>query len=62
MTVAEVAEAAEVSASYVRRVIRRGGIETVPRDDQSASYLVYTDSFAAWCVARRRKENNRKAA
>lgn len=62
MTVAEVAEAAEVSGSYVRRVVRRGGIASMPRDDRSAAYLLFTDSVAMWLAGRCRKENDRKAA
>ena len=62
MTVTAVARAAEVSATYVRRVVRRGGISSMPRDDQSAPYVLFTESAVAWMTSRRRVVNHRKAA
>ena len=60
LSVKEAAQAAEVSESYVRRLVRDGNLEV--RDSQGPGYAIYADSLAAWQEHRRRKENNPKAA
>ena len=55
---AEAARVAGMSASYLRRLIRRGDTE-LSRGQQSAPYLVSTDDLAA-CLRGRREENKRR--
>lgn len=60
LSVQEAAQAAEVSESYVRRLVRERILEV--RDSQGPRYAIYADSLAAWQERRRRKENDPKAA
>ncbi len=60
LTATEAARAAEVSAGYLRRVLRRGDVEA-SRGGPRGSWLVHTDSLAAW-IGQRREETKRKAA
>lgn len=60
LSVKEAARAAEVSESYIRRLVRRGILEV--RDQEASEYAVYADSLAAWQERRSRKETHPKAA
>lgn len=60
LTTAEAAEAAEVSESYLRRLVRDGVLEV--RASQGPGYALYADSFAAWQERRRRRETDQRAA
>jgi hypothetical protein len=63
ISVAAAARGAGVSAEYVRRLCRRGDIETMPRDCANAPYSVLADSFGLWLSDRqRRKEHDAEAA
>jgi hypothetical protein len=60
LSVSEAARAAQVSESYVRRLVRDEVLEV--RDGQGPGYAIFADSLAAWQERRRRKESDRKAA
>lgn len=60
MTAIEAAEVAQCSASYIRRVIRRGDVQA--SRDRYGMWRVDPADLAAWLIQRRRKENERKAA
>jgi hypothetical protein len=63
ISVADAARGAAVSTGYVRRMLRRGDIESVPRDSENAPYLVLRDSFDLWLSDRqRRREHDAEAA
>jgi hypothetical protein len=60
LSVKEAATAAEVSESFVRRLIRERTLEV---RDRPGPYGIYADSFAAWREQReRRMENDRRTA
>lgn len=63
ISVAAAARGAGVSAEYVRRLCRRGDIETMPRGCANARYSVLADSFELWLSDRqRRREHDAEAA
>jgi excisionase family DNA binding protein len=61
LTVADAARIMECSASYVRRLIRRGDVEA-SREGHQGAYLVYAESLAAWIASRSRKEATHREA
>lgn len=60
ITATEAAETAGVSASYLRRALRRGDVQA--SRDRYGAWQVDADDLAAWLSERRRKERNRRAA
>ena len=63
ISVAAAARVAAVSTGYVRRLCRRGDIETMPRGCPGGPYSVLADSFELWLSDRqRRKERDAEAA
>lgn len=60
LSVKEAAHTAEVSESYLRRLVREGTLEV--RDSQRPGYAIYADSLAAWQERRRRRETDEEAA
>lgn len=60
LSVKEAARAAEVSESYLRRLVRERVLEA--RDGQGPQYAIFADSLAAWQERRRRRETDPKAA
>lgn len=59
LTASEAARTAGVSASYLRRVIRRGDVQA--SQDRWGVWHVDPDGLAAWCGQRRRKERAKAA-
>ncbi len=61
LTAKEAARYAEVSAEYATRIFRRGDLG--PRTRKvNGMWSVDSRELAAWCEARRRKENSQEAA
>lgn len=60
LSVTEAARAAEVSESYLRRLVRDEVLEV--RDGQGPGYAICADSLAAWQERRHRRETDAKAA
>jgi hypothetical protein len=56
LTVQEAARVAEVSPSYMRRVIRKGDVEA--SQGHRSAYLVDTSSLAVWISQRERREDH----
>ena len=62
ITVTAAAGGAGCSTGYVRRMCRRGELETMPRDCENAPYLVLLDSFELWLSAREHRKRDAEAA